>query len=1033
MLHLLALALVQQAAVVPLTATTSPAGGDTTGYWQQEASYNIVATLDETSDVLHGTATLRYVNNSPDTLRYFYVHQYLNAFRPASAWSEVDEREGRDRFQRLADPDHAYERFTTPPTFDGIPVTPNYPGAPDSTVAHFILPRPLPPGDTMHVAFEWDARLSTVTRRQGRRGRSYDFAQWFPKVAVYDRAGWEANPLLPAGEFYGEFGDFDVTLILRDDQVLGTTGVVVEGDPGWRRALRWGTVAAQPTAYEGVGTNPTMTVPPGYRSVRVVARDVHTFGWSVSPDYRYEGGYYLRPEPAPPFRARTWDSVAVNILYRPGDEAEWGNGQAVARTTTALSWFEQIYGPYAYPQMTVVHRIEGGGTEFPMMQMNGSASQGLILHEGGHIYTYGILANNEWRSGWMDEGLTSYQSSWAVGGTPQDRTTGMDARPLPTPSSSGYARHRMQPARDLSLLVGQARLDMLGRSEPIGTAGQDFSEFSVYNSMIYGRAELMFGALRDVLGDDAFRRFLRTYYARWALRHVDEAAMRAAAEYAHGEPLGWFFDQWVHRTGVLDYALRDVQVRQDGDGWVTTAHVVRRGDYWHPMPVGALVDTGWVLTRAEAVALDQVVTIRTARRPTSVRLDPYRHTPDWYAPNDEDVAYPRLNRATAVRTLDWPFVDKTQGSRYVTAFAPLAWYGRADGLVVGGRARTNYQGLYDRRELGLAVATRLRPASEPAGGKEPSELSRVQGWASVENPLVPWSGRPLMGSRAALSFLDGVAMIQLGQTWDRSRYMSAGSRVSQSLTLTGSYPYDRAIMDGRRWDGRAATDLTWEYARQSPGGRTGRFLASITGGGAWGYGGDLDPYLRADAAWSITGAAFGGVIQHGLRLMGGVSSDAPLERRLYLSSATPTATFANHWYRPDGGILSGNDVRFIPVGGGGFRGYDPFQSARALFAVNAEEALRLYRFAGREQRLDLLLTLFGDAGVARFDETQLLADAGVGVALRGRFFDRDVKLRLDLPFYVRFPELAVGERALGYSTHPDPFKLRWAFSFDDLW
>ena len=83
-------------------------------------------------------------------------------------------------------------------------------------------------------------------------------------------------------------------------------------------------------------------------------------------------------------------------------------------TIAALQWLEYVFGPYAYPQMTNLHRIEGGGTEFPMMMMNGSASQGLILHEGGHIFAHGILANNEWRSGWLDEGLTSYVSSWAV-------------------------------------------------------------------------------------------------------------------------------------------------------------------------------------------------------------------------------------------------------------------------------------------------------------------------------------------------------------------------------------------------------------------------------------------------------------------------------------------------------------------------------------------------------------------------------------------------------------------------------------------
>src|SRR5690606_8129130 len=121
-------------------------------------------------------------------------------------------------FQALAEPDYAYERFTATPTINGTPVAPEYRGAPDSTVVRLELPRPLAPKDSLEVRFEWDARPSTVPRRQGRRDRHLDFAHWYPRVAVYDRLGWQPNALLPAGEFYGEFGTFDVTLDVAEDQ-----------------------------------------------------------------------------------------------------------------------------------------------------------------------------------------------------------------------------------------------------------------------------------------------------------------------------------------------------------------------------------------------------------------------------------------------------------------------------------------------------------------------------------------------------------------------------------------------------------------------------------------------------------------------------------------------------------------------------------------------------------------------------------------------------------------------------------------------
>ncbi len=627
---------------------TSPAGGDTVGYWQQRADYQIVARLDERREVLVATARLTYVNASPDTLRELFLHEHLNAFRPGSRWAATDEREGRVRFQTLTDPAYGFERFTADPRVGGVAVRAEYPGAPDSTVVRLALPRPLAPGDSVRVDLAWEARPSTILRRQGRRGRSYDFAQWFPKVAVYDRGGWQPHALVPSGELYGEFGTFDVTLILADDQVVGATGVPVEGDPGWARVSRSGPVRTGAAAYARAGgpvaPGPRFKLAAGERAVRFLARGVHHFGWSTSPDYRYEGGLYVRPTPAgaPGARFPVWDTVLVHTLYRPGDETTFGDGRAVARTVAAIAWLERVYGAYGYPQMTVLHRLESGGTEFPMLQMNGGASQSLILHEGGHIYSYGLLANNEWQSGWMDEGLTSYQTSWALGEAraPLALAAGRPGAPYPgvgpAPDPAELARRRRALDRTAARVDSAVRE---GRAQPIGLRGDLFTDFSTYNFAVYVRAEVMYGALRDVLGEDAFPRFLRDYYARWAFRHVDEAAMRASAERVApadrpwARDLGWFFSEWVHGVGSVDYALRDVAWRRapaprapvgrDAGGWVTTARLVRTGTYRHPMPVGVRTDAGWTVVRGDPGRDDASLVITTPGEPREVRLDPF--------------------------------------------------------------------------------------------------------------------------------------------------------------------------------------------------------------------------------------------------------------------------------------------------------------------------------------------------------------------------------------------------------------------------
>ena len=598
---------------------TSPANGDTVGYWQQRANYEMTARLDETRHVLIATGTLRYTNNSPDALTGMYVHQYLNAFRPYSKWSDVDEREGRNRFQLLEDPAYGYERFTSRPTVDGTPVSVDYPGSPDSTVAHFILPKPLRPGQTVAVSFAWEARVPTTFRRNGRRGRHYDFAQWYPKVAVYDRGGWQQNALLPAGELYGEFGDFRVALVVNDDQVLGATGVPVAGDPGWERAKRGtGAVTLQRAAYGAAGGSALVPIaPPSMRTVVFEAKNVHHFAWSTDPEYRYEGGAHVRTLPRARTDFKTWDTVAVHVLYRPGDDSTWGQNIVAKRTVDAIKWLEDLYGPYAYPQLTVVHRLDNSGTEFPMMVQNGSPANELVLHEAGHMFTYGILANNEWRSAWMDEGLTSYQTSWRLGETRHEiAANALTADP-----------RWMAPA--LTATEMQQRERYITAAEPVGGNAEAFRSFNNYNAMVYQRAEEMYGALRDVVGDLYFRRILQEYYARWALKHVDRVALQKTAERVQGAPLGWFFDQWLDQTGEVQYTLKEVAVTQrKPNEWVTTARLVRIGAYRHPMPVGVRTATGWTFVRADALKDDQRITVTTPEKPDLVRLDPLGLTDD---------------------------------------------------------------------------------------------------------------------------------------------------------------------------------------------------------------------------------------------------------------------------------------------------------------------------------------------------------------------------------------------------------------------
>lgn len=985
MLAVLPLLLFVQQAVAAAPSPPPVSPEDTVGYWQQRIAYRIVARLDERQQDVHATGTLHYVNRSPDTLRVMYFHQYLNAFRPGSRWSAVDEREGRVRFQHLRDPDYGYERFTSVPTFDGTPVAPVYPLAPDSTVVRFVLPRTLAPGDSIDVAMAWDARPSaTVYRRQGRRGREYDLAQWYPKVAVYDRGGWEENPFVPSGELYGEFGTYDVTLLLPADQVVAASGVPVQGDPGWQRVRDWGTVDLAAHAYGDLPPDTSVAVPDGYRLVRFVARDVHHFAWTVSPSFRYEGTLY---------RGR----IPIHVLYDARSAARWGHGQAVGMLVRALQWLESIYGPYAYPQLTGTERIEGGATEFPMMVMYGSISPGLALHETGHMYSYGLLANNEWRSGWMDEGLTSYQSEWAQKLTRPERARGE------APAAAMRTGYRARAALPAPLDRGdieQFRLDLLGRAQPIGTPGYAFSEFGIYNQMVYGRASMMYGALRDVVGDSAFTRFLHDYYARWKFKHVDEMAMRGSAERASSLDLGWFFDQWVHHTGLVDYALRGMRVARDGEGWLTRVRVVRVGAYRHPMPVGVLTSAGWTTVRADAGADDQWVSIHTAERPLTARLDPQHLTPAWDRRDEAPSGASESGPATPEVAVEWPFLDQSLADRELLTVGARAWYTAAGGVTPALRLATNYQGWLDRWTLGVAVAPR-----SPDG----SHAGHLQGWVTAVNPNLPFRAQPAIGLRLGIWALDGVAAVDVSRRWDLSPFIYAnGPRSGLTLDVRGTMPYDTSWMDPRRWDDARVADarLAYDWRSREPSGYAVR--AAVAGGlvaprdGT----GSNHGYSRADiegsGRWFLdrTRSALAFV-----RLYGAASDGAPAERGIGLSALDATDTFSDDLLRGRGAPLARGDVHYLALGDAAVRGYAPDLRLRAAASGTAALAVALNAPRGRSAMPRVWLSAFGDGARGVVDSVgaqgRWFADAGLGLTVRGMLYDKAYTLRLDVPMYVR--------------------------------
>ncbi len=966
------------------------AAADSSGYWQQQVAYRITAALDEPSGVLTGHVRIAYVNRSPDTLRDFSVHQYLNAFRPGSRWAAADSAEQRDRFQHLKDPDYAFERITAA-TLDGRALRPEYPYAPDSTIAHWTLPRPLTPGDSLAVEIDWQARPSTLPRRQGRQGRRFDFAQWYPKVVVYDKYGWEDHPLYPGGEFYGEFATYDVTLDLPADQVIGATGVPVEGEPGWDHAkadpaLR---IDYQRDWYHDAPrtTHQCGEVAAGRKCVRFRAEDVHHFAFSLNPDYVYEQGRYR-------------DAV-VRVLYQPGDRATWGQGIAVRYTVMALAWLDSLYGTYQWPQLTNVHRIEGGGTEFPMMIMDGSASAGLIVHETGHQYTMGQLANNEWREGWLDEGFSDFQEGWF------------------------FETHGGPPAYD-GLEPDVLWLDLDRWSEPVSTVSEHYRDFLIYQQMVYAKAQLFYEQLRYVVGDATMRRILRTYFARWKLKHVGEDAFRRVAEEVSGQDLKWLFGEWLHATPLVDYRLQRVRRQRLADGrWRTVVTVERRGDGRMPVEIG---DRDTIYARATGEPAAERVEFVSARKPGRLVLDPRGRTHDYDMLNNREKRFLSGRGAVELR-LDDPTRETARRDRMVSAWLPVAWSNDFGGATLGLRSRSNYLGRYDRGLLLASVATRSGAADRFGFyGRWSNPIRHLM--PRTETSVVAWS---VEGRAGAALTLDRALRQHLGFGADPH----AGFDILWMATT------DLGYLDRRLWDDAGTVEGgPWVSTAFHRGAALVRARLGARGGVVY-----LNPgggYVAGTSRYDVAGfGRFTGEVsvrapfwlgtRLGVRLFGGAYAGASLpvpQRRVPIAGADPYETFTDPLLRSRGALFARPDFHYHAPGNGGLRGFRSDLGGRWAITANVELTRSLWHGGGILR--DVALLGFADGGVVdtvavpsatpgRWYTT--LYDGGVGLVTRHQIRDLDWTMRFELPLVVNRWTFAADPR-------PDDGRLafRWQLS-----
>ncbi len=554
--------------------TTAVRSAAQDAYFQQEVHYRIEVSLDDRAHLLRGHLNFTYINHSPDELTALYLHLWPNGYQDRNtAFARQQLRQRNTDFYFAEDGDLGYIDSLSF-RVDGLAAGYRpYQGHPD--IAVLPLPRPLAPGDTIEVASPFRVKIPASFSRLGHVGQSYQISQWYPKPAVYDQDGWRPMPYLDTGEYYSEFGSFEVAITLPENYLVGATGVL---QTPAERAFLAERIAATDTLIEN-GFSDDASFPPSAerrKTIRYTADRVHDFAWFADKRFHVQKSAVVLP---------SGDTVDTWAFFTNAEAELWA--KATDYIDRSVRFFSETVGEYPYPQATAVESAlaAGGGMEYPMITVIGPSYNAVnldevITHEVGHNWFYGILASDERRHPWLDEGINSYYERRYM--------------------------HRYYPERDGVLPAIIRRDSRIGffelaylfqarrrRDQAPATPSADLSKIN-YLVSAYVKPALAFEYLEAYLGRQAFDAAMQRYYRTWQFKHPQPDDLQRLLEEEAGESLSWLFSGLLGSNDWQDYRL--TRVKTTGDSLRFT--VKNNKGVTGPFPVagrrdGKTVHTEW--------------------------------------------------------------------------------------------------------------------------------------------------------------------------------------------------------------------------------------------------------------------------------------------------------------------------------------------------------------------------------------------------------------------------------------------------------
>ncbi len=509
-------------------------------YWQQQADYILEVDVDVKKFTYEGSEIITYTNNSSDTLRKIFFHLYFNAFQPNSEMDirsrtieDPDSRVG-NRISKLTSNQIGFLEINSL-LVNGKSTKTKLSG----TVLEVTLSKPILPKSKAYITLNFEGQIPEQIRRSGRNnkeGVALSMTQWYPKLAEYDSEGWHANPYI-GREFHGVFGNYDVKLRLDNSYTIAGTGVL-----------------QNPNAIGHGYSKENIVFKKGKKlEWHFKAEKVHDFAWAADPNYAHD--------------VLTFNGdKQMHFFYKNEKKyiEKWKKLEPEA--LKILHFYEANIGPYPYPQYSIIQGGDGG-MEYAMCTLiTGDRDYrslfGVVAHEMAHAWFQHILATNEAKYEWMDEGFTTYISNLAENQILQLKEE--------RPNAGSY---------DSYFQLAASKVE-----QPQTTHADRYNYNFSYGVSAYAKGAVFLSQLEYIIGGKALKQSLKSYYKYWKFKHPKPNDFKRIAEKVSCIQLDWYLTDWTMTTNTIDYGIENVEVKAQK----TIVNLVRKGNM--PMPIELIAE-----------------------------------------------------------------------------------------------------------------------------------------------------------------------------------------------------------------------------------------------------------------------------------------------------------------------------------------------------------------------------------------------------------------------------------------------------------